>query len=325
MQAISELGQRGLGWQPGQGDVEVGLPAIQAALLRLDEPFCVVESDRGLGVLRDAQLSLGGGGSQVGAYVPALHPQRLGDPAFCKAHGVDLAYVAGAMANGICSVEIVEAMARAKMLAFFGSAGLPLPQVEAAIDRLQQNLGDLPFGSNLIHSPNEPDLEAGVVDLYLRKGVRRVSASAYLGLTLPLVRYRVSGIHRDAQGNIVVPNKVIAKVSRIEVAGRFFAPPPEKMLRQLVEAGQITAEEAKLAESIPMAEDLTAEADSGGHTDNRPALALVPTMIALRDEMERTHGFKNLRVGAAGGIATPVSACAAFTMGAAYVLTGSIN
>ena len=33
-----------------------------------------------------------------------------------------------------------------------------------------------------------------------------------------------------------------------------------------------------------MARDLTAEADSGGHTDNRPALALLPTMIALKNE-----------------------------------------
>jgi PfaD family protein len=32
-----------------------------------------------------------------------------------------------------------------------------------------------------------------------------------------------------------------------------------------------------------------------------------------------------LRIGAAGGIATPASAAAAFAMGAAYVLTGSIN
>jgi len=31
--------------------------------------------------------------------------------------------------------------------------------------------------------------------------------------------------------------------------------------------------------------DLTAEADSGGHTDNRPALALLPAMMALRDEL----------------------------------------
>ena len=47
----------------------------------------------------------------------------------------------------------------------------------------------------------------------------------------------------------------------------------------------ITPQEAQLAASIPMAEDLTAEADSGGHTDNRPAISLLPTMLALRDEL----------------------------------------
>jgi PfaD family protein len=75
-----------------------------------------------------------------------------------------------------------------------------------------------------------------------------------------------------------------------------------------------------------VAQDLTVEADSGGHTDNRPALALLPTMLALRDRLQGEHRFpRRLRVGAAGGIATPHSAAAAFAMGAAYVLTGSIN
>jgi len=75
-----------------------------------------------------------------------------------------------------------------------------------------------------------------------------------------------------------------------------------------------------------MAQDVTAEADSGGHTDNRPAITLIPTLIALRDRLQQHYGYElKLRVGAAGGVATPASAAAAFTMGAAYVLTGSIN
>src|SRR5690606_24004764 len=38
------------------------------------------------------------------------------------------------------------------------------------------------------------------------------------------------------------------------------------------------------------------------------------------------HGYEvRPRVGAAGGIATPASAAAAFSMGAAYVVTGSVN
>jgi len=73
-------------------------------------------------------------------------------------------------------------------------------------------MNNYPFGLNLINSPNNPELESAIVDLYLKRGIRLISASAYLELTLPLVYFRVKGIHRDS-------NKIIAKVSRIEVAG----------------------------------------------------------------------------------------------------------
>src|SRR5262249_13062632 len=160
----------------------------------------------------------------------------------------------------------------------------------------------------------------------LRREVRLVEASAYLDLTLPVVKYRVAGIYRDADGRIVTPNRIIAKVSRVEVASKFFAPPPEKFLRELQSQGFITVEQAQLASRIPMAQDLTAEADSGGHTDNRPAITLIPTLLAFRARAQNQFGYDvPLRVGAAGGIATPQSAAAAFAMGAAYVLTGSIN
>ena len=50
-----------------------------------------------------------------------------------------------------------------------------------------------------------------------------------------------------------------------------------------------------------MAEDLTAEADSGGHTDNRPAVTLLPTLLALRDRLQAEHGYDTpLRVGRRG-------------------------
>ena len=260
------------------------------------------------------------------AYAPACRLEDLGDPTFCADHRIRYPYLAGAMANGIGSAEIVEAMGKAGMLAFFGAAGLPLPTVEAAIDRIQKNLGDTPYGFNLIHSPSEPSLERGGVELYLRRGVRLVEASAFLDLTLPVVRYRTHGIRRDPSGKIVTPNRVIVKVSRVEVASKFLAPPPERMLQELIRQGHLTPEQAALAARIPVAQDVTAEADSGGHTDNRPAITLVPTLLALRDRLQAQYGFEQpLRVGAAGGIATPASAAAAFAMGAAYVLTGSVN
>jgi PfaD family protein len=49
-------------------------------------------------------------------------------------------------------------------------------------------------------------------------------------------------------------------------------------------------------------------------------------MLALRDDVLLRYGYKiPIRVGLAGGIATPHSTAAAFAMGAAYVLTGSVN
>ena len=260
------------------------------------------------------------------AFAPTYRLETLGSQYFCENHGIRYPYYAGAMANGIGSAEIVEAMSRAGMLGFFGAAGLSLQRVESAIDRLTKCLANTAFGFNLIHSPNEPLLEAAVVDLYLRRSIKLVEASAYLGLTLPLVRYRVNGIHQDSGGRIVAPNRVIAKVSRVEVAAKFFAPPPGDLLRELIARGEITAEQAELAARIPMAHDVTAEADSGGHTDNRPAITLLPTLLALRDRVQEQYKYSQpLHVGLGGGISTPASAAAAFAMGAAYIVTGSVN
>jgi len=306
---------------------------IKSALIHLTQPVFLLDLQDKMAVGKDGSITV----SQVqppnmakhypvAAYAPELAPHHLGDRQFRKRYGLRYAYIVGAMANGITSVEMVEAAGRNGMLGFFGAAGLTLDKVEEAIVRLQNCPEDFPYGFNLIHSPNEPDLEFALVDLYLKYKVRLVSASAYMGLTLPLVYYRVRGIHRDNKGDIVCPNKIIAKVSRVEVAQHFFSPPPDKILKQLIEKKMITPEEAALAHFIPMADDLTAEADSGGHTDNRPAITLLPTMLNLRNSVTRKYNYAYAPcVGLAGGIATPQSAAAAFAMGAAYILTGSVN
>ena len=140
------------------------------------------------------------------------------------------------------------------------------------------------------------------------------------------MRYRTHGIYRDGDGSIITPNRIIAKISREEVAARFFAPPPEKYLRLLVETGELTAQQAEWSKEIPMAQDVTAEADSGGHTDNRPALALLPTILSQGIRFQAQYNYQQrLRVGLGGGIATPASAAAALSMGAAYLVTGSVN
>ncbi len=319
-------------WLPGNSEPEPGEQAVRSAILKVTQPVYLLDLNGIPAVGRGGTITIAGDAPLVSAavplraYAPPLHPENLGDQQFKDKHHLRYAYIVGAMANGITSVNMVEKAGNAGLVGFFGAAGLALNQIESAIDRLQQNLQNIPFGFNLIHSPNDPELEAAVVRLYLQRGIKLVSASAYLDLTLPLVYYRVKGIHRDAQGDIICPNKVIAKVSRVEVAAKYFSPPPQKLLAQLIDKNMITRAEAELAGLIPMADDLTAEADSGGHTDNRPAISLLPTMIALRDELAQKYTFKNSPcVGLGGGISTPQSAAAAFAMGAAYILTGSVN
>jgi trans-AT polyketide synthase, acyltransferase and oxidoreductase domains len=318
------------GWWTGDDSESLAAPAAQI-LKELKKPVYVVVKD-GKQVFTNyglAQLGSGQAPEQalpLIAYAPATRIEQLGDTSFCADHKIRFPYMTGAMANGIASVELVKAVANAGLLGSFGAAGLMVDEIERAIVELKSTLGDKPFCSNLIHNPNEKGQEQAVVDVYLRHGIHLIEASAYMALTLPVVRYRLHGIHRDQQGDIVTPNNIIAKASRIEVAQRWFSPAPEKFLNKLLEAGDITAEQAELAKHIPMAQDLTVEADSGGHTDNRPAITLIPTIIALRDRLQRQYDYKQaLRVGAAGGIATPASAAAAFTMGAAYIVTGTVN
>jgi len=130
--------------------------------------------------------------------VPAFPLENLGDSTFCRDMGIRYPYAGGSMAKGISSAAMVEELAGAGMLGFFGAAGLPLAEVERAIRRLAPYRNGCGF--NLIHSPHEPDLESALVDLYLRLDVNLIEASAFLNLTLPLVRYRVNGIHRSSDG-----------------------------------------------------------------------------------------------------------------------------
>lgn len=318
-----------LRWSGPPEAVAIDPARVQERVERLTQPCYVVRQQGRLGVANGGQLTTDArdrAALDVVAILPPLPVEQLGDPLFRSVHNVDYAYASGAMANGIASAELVIAMGRARFLGSFGAAGLLPQRIEAAIDQIQQALPDGPYAFNLIHSPSEEALERAAVELYLRRGVRTVEASAFLDLTPHIVRYRAAGLHVNAQQQILCTNKVIAKVSRREVARKFLQPAPERLLVDLVQQGLITQQQASLARYVPMADDITVEADSGGHTDNRPLISLFPSITALRDEIQAQYQFATpVRVGAAGGIGTPASVLAAFSMGAAYVVTGSIN
>jgi trans-AT polyketide synthase/acyltransferase/oxidoreductase domain-containing protein len=292
-------------------------------LERVERPCYVSRTESGIGVTDELELAERG---ELLAVVSPLSLERLGDGSFRVDHGLRHAYMAGAMANGIASEELVIALARAGCLGSFGAAGLLPERIERALDAFEQEIPNLPFACNLIHSPHEERLERSAVDIYLARGVRCVEASAFMALTPHIVRYRVAGLERLVGGEAWAHNRVVAKVSRAEVAEQFLLPAPAAIVGELLAQGLISAEQADLAARVPMADDITVEADSGGHTDRRPLSALLPVILRLRDRVHQELGYRRPpRIGAAGGIGTPEAAAGALAAGASYVVTGSIN
>jgi len=288
----------------------------------LDKPCYVIHDEQRLIINNEGYADV----AKITAYVPPVQAEQLGDPEFKAFYGVKYAYMTGAMANGISSEEMVIALGQKNILASFGSGGLDLPRVERAIKKIQQALPNGPYVFNFIHNPSEPAIEQGTIELYLKYAVQVIEAAAFFSLTPSLVYYRAKGLTQDAQGNIHIGNKIIAKVSRREVATVFMQPAPQDILDKLHAQGLLTTQQLQLALQVPMADDITVEADSGGHTDNRPLTVLLPSVIALRDEIQMQRQYPvQIRVGAGGGVGTPDAALACYMMGAAYVVTGSVN
>jgi len=313
-------------WQGASNRVAFDEAGWRAHLRNLEQSCYIVSDGARLGITHEQSSNSGSDSFVLLASVTPMNPHQLGNANFRSQYGLRYAYTAGAMANGIASAELVIALGQAQLLGSFGAAGLTPKYIEAAIERIQSALPNGPYMFNLIHSPSEEALERNAVELYLKHGISTVEASAFLALTPHIVRYRASGLRLNAQGNIEIRNKVIAKISRREVAALFLEPAPASLLQALVAQGLISEQQSQMAQRVPMCDALTVEADSGGHTDNRPLVCLLPSILELRDEVRAEHGYEQVVfVGGGGGVGTPAAALGTFMLGADYVVTGSVN
>lgn len=311
-----------------------GAESFAAAISEIRKQQYIIKHTRKnlVGIVSETGISHAGARNTqafpVMVILPPVYPEWLGGSDFTSVHQVRFPYAGGAMARGIASAEMVVALARTGMLGFFGAAGLGLAKLEAEISGISRQLDplNLSWGSNLIHSPDNPSLEDRTIDLYLKYGVKRISAAAFMKITPSIVRFACKGLHRGADGAVKRSNYIFAKISRPEVARHFLAPAPEAMVDELLAKGQITKQESELIMEIPICEDIDVEGDSGGHTDNRPLNSLFPAIALLRDEMASRYNYKApIRLGAAGGMGTPEAIASAFAMGAAYVVVGSVH
>lgn len=318
--------------EPAQADTPETIEAESAAAETTADQPTEVET-AAPGAIEEDEADKVESAPPANGHQPAPRPQgpitaeSLGSAAFKADYGLKYAYIAGAMYQGIASKALVVAMGQAGLIGYLGTGGMTLAEIEADLRYIQAALDEgQSYGMNLLANLIQPELEEQTVDLYLRCGIRYVEAAAYMQMTPSLVRYRLTGLRRNPDGTVIAPNYVLAKVSRPEVATLFMQPAPQRYVDKLVAAGHITPEEAELSRFVPMSEDICVEADSGGHTDQGVAYALMPAMLSLRNEMMAQYNYaKPIRVGAAGGIGTPEAAAAAFMLGAEFILTGSIN
>ena len=256
-----------------------------------------------------------------------INQEDLGAANFKARYGIKYAYTTGAMYKGIASKELVVTIGKAGLLGSLGTAGMSLQEIEADIQYIQKALSNKQaYAMNLLCHLDEPEIEMGIVDLYLKYGIQCIEASAFMAMTPALVYYRLTGLSKDKSGKIICNHRIIAKVSRPEVAKAFLSPPPASMVKKLLEQNKITQEQADLASQTAMSFDICVEADSGGHTDQGVAIVLLPGMQSLREEIQTQYNYQEpIHIGLAGGIGTPQSAAAAFIMGADFITTGSIN
>lgn len=251
----------------------------------------------------------------------------LGSAEFRNKYKVKYSYVTGGMYRGVSSKEMVVKLAREGILSFLGCGGLKTQIIKDGVKYIKGKLSNNEtFGLNITHNSSQRSNDGEIINIAINNNIKVIEASAFLYITPELVKYRLKGIRKNANGRIMTENKIIAKLSRPEICELFISPPPIKIVNKLLEEGQITEEEAKYSCEISMAEDICVEADSGGHTDGAVAYAIVPTIIRQKNEAMNKFGYKNnIEIGVAGGIGTPEAAAASFLLGADFIVTGSIN
>ncbi|WP_428836836.1 ACP S-malonyltransferase [Streptomyces cuspidosporus] len=242
----------------------------------------------------------------------AVAADDLGAASFRERYQLRRAYLVGSLYGGISGPEMLRASAKAGLLGFLGTGGLTGAELDKHLSDLVSDLGlGGSFGVNLLYRHRAPQEESALVDLLLRHGVDLVEASGFPLITPALVRFRLKG------------GRILAKVSRTDVAAAFLAPPPERLVAALLADGEVTEEEARAAARRPMADDLCVEADGGWLSNAADLVTLLPAVLRLRDEIALPG--HHVHVGCAGGIGTPEAAAAAFLLGADFVLTGSVN
>jgi trans-AT polyketide synthase, acyltransferase and oxidoreductase domains len=118
-------------WLGDRRALRTGETAFREALAGVGRPVYVVDHPAGPAVSQTGTMIWGDAldnpqtGDPLLGFAPPLLPSALGDASFKQDLGLRYAYLIGAMANGITSVQMVQAAGRAGMLGFLGPGASP--------------------------------------------------------------------------------------------------------------------------------------------------------------------------------------------------------
>ncbi len=249
---------------------------------------------------------------------------KLGSQSFLKHHQIKYPYVAGSMCQGISSDKLVIKMAQSGFLAFIGSFGLSIDDVENLIGSCASSLGQqFSYGVNVHHLSADSEKQRALLELCIKYHVPCVEVSGFDHISSDLILYRIKGLSR-AGDHISIQNKVFLKTARLDTAALFMQPAPLHILDKLLAEKLITPDEHLMAQSVAVADDICVEGDGGWKTEQVSALVKLPEVMRLRDQQSQLLN-QPVRVGCSGGIGTPEAVAAVFMLGADFILTGSIN
>jgi trans-AT polyketide synthase/acyltransferase/oxidoreductase domain-containing protein len=251
---------------------------------------------------------------------------KLGSKSFRDTYNLRESYVIGSMGRGISGAEVLKSAARNGLLSIGGTDGLTQSQIRTLIQEAKVNDENSAVqGFHMSYAYSEKN-ESELINLYLEEKVKLLFVSGYSTVSKNLIKYKVKGLSKDADGNIRENNHIMASVSRTEVAESFMKPAPERIIDALLKDGEITDEQALLAKSVPVSRDICVEADGGGYTNRVSMFAAFPAIEAIAKKINKSNGYsEKIRVGVSGGIGSAKAAAAAFLMGADFIVTGSVN
>ncbi|MFC1745257.1 1-acyl-sn-glycerol-3-phosphate acyltransferase [Candidatus Riflebacteria bacterium] len=315
------------------GKVEYNQDYWNTSLHKLETPIYLVKNENRLGLfetgsakakITSPDLKKLKGNPQLISILPGLNIQNLGSKEFQTVHGVRHSYCTAPLPFGISGKQMLSSLATAGFLPFFGSTGLNLGEIKNSLKQIRDRVGNKTFGVGISFVPYDKEREWQLILILIKLGIRHLWVSHYPYPTEALTFFRLNGIKQNSIGAIEPQNFIFARVSHLETVKRFVAHPPKNVVERLWQDGRISEQEKNLSCKIGLSEDIIVHGEGSGLGSNGSLNTLFPQIYQsvkiIQEDLTR-----NIRIGTSGGLSNPQAISAMFSLGADFVVTGSIN